>query len=160
MVFVYLKKNPVIRFFFSVCPLRIDMKSLLSRGKETTRVHARCAATRNNTCFAGCNCIYIHTYCTLSSQAKANRGFEGCQATVNVGALHCTSHILSPVSTMACKIHTEQLKMPGTKKVLASFNTNFSLIVFLLRTKKTAKRTCVSVISLNHRQSFDLLCAQ
>lgn len=38
---------------------------------------------------------------TLSSHAKAKRGFCGCQATVKVGALHCTSHILSPVSTIA-----------------------------------------------------------
>ena len=44
---------------------------------------------------------HIASVFTLSSQAKAKRGFCGCQATVKVGALHCTSQILSPVSTIA-----------------------------------------------------------
>ena len=38
---------------------------------------------------------------TLSSQAKANIGSLGCQATVKVGVEHGTSAIFSPVSTIA-----------------------------------------------------------
>lgn len=68
---------------------------------------------------------------TLSSQANAKRGFWGCHATVNVGALHCTSHILSPVSTIALKmIQTNNLpKVNQNNKIKLKWVHNTSMYV-------------------------------